>query len=155
MLAFVDGDKFAPSMKDIINDHLLTILLFFFLLDKLSFDLAKSGFIAAIPYLTLGMILFFVGYIADWVQLKGFLTTTQVRKYFNCSAFVSQTIFMMLAAYQSDRVLVIVFITLGASLGALSICGYGVNHLDIAPQYASISMGLIKIYLSTYHSTLL
>ena len=28
------------------------------------------------------------------------------------------------------------------ALGALSICGYGVNHLDIAPQYASILMGI-------------
>lgn len=48
----------------------------------------------------------------------------------------------MLAAYQHNRVLIIVCITLGAALGALSICGYGVNHLDIAPQYASITMGL-------------
>ena len=110
--------------------------------DNLNFDLAKSGFIAAIPYLTLGIILFFVGYIADWVQEKDYLTTTQVRKYFNCAAFVSQTTFMMLAAYQRDRVLIIVFITFGAALGALSICGYGVNHLDVAPQYASILMGL-------------
>jgi hypothetical protein len=31
---------------------------------------------------------------------------------------------------------------LGASLGALSICGYGVNHLDLGPQYASVIMGL-------------
>lgn len=113
-----------------------------FSLDNLEFDLAKSGFIAAIPYLTLGIILFFVGYLADRVQETGFLTTTQVRKYFNCTAFISQTVFMMLAAYQHDRVLIIVFITFGAALGALSICGYGVNHLDIAPQYASITMGI-------------
>lgn len=76
------------------------------------------------------------------VQAKGYLTTTQTRKYFNCAAFASQTTFMMLAAYQRDRVLVIVFITFGAGLGALSLCGYGVNHLDIAPQYASILMGI-------------
>lgn len=112
------------------------------ILDNLNFDLANSGFVAAIPYLTLGIILFFVGYLADRVQEKGYLTTTQVRKYFNCAAFVSQTVFMMLAAYQKDRVLIIVFITFGAALGALSICGYGVNHLDVAPQYASILMGL-------------
>jgi len=98
----------------------------------LNFDIANSGFIAAVPYLTLGIILFFVGYLADWFQVKGILTTTQVRKYFNCTAFVSQTIFMMLAAYQRDRVWIIVFITLGASLGALSICGYGVNHLGMS-----------------------
>lgn len=70
------------------------------------------------------------------------LMVSLVRRYFNCTAFVSQTIFMMLAAYQPNRVLIIIFITLGASLGALSICGYGVNHLDLGPQYASVIMGL-------------
>lgn len=113
-----------------------------FLKYNLQFDLAGSGFIAAVPYLVLGIILFIVGYLADWLQERGFLTTSQVRRYFNCLAFISQTIFMMLAAYQRNKVLIIIFITLGASLGALSICGYGVNHLDIAPQYASILMGI-------------
>jgi ACS family sodium-dependent inorganic phosphate cotransporter len=106
----------------------------------------------------LGILLWFVGYAADWFQERKILTTGQgsviknscfkililklVRRYFNCTAFVSQTIFMMLAAYQQNRVLIILFITLGASLGALSICGYGVNHLDLGPQYASVIMGL-------------
>jgi MFS transporter, ACS family, solute carrier family 17 (sodium-dependent inorganic phosphate cotransporter), other len=49
---------------------------------------------------------------------------------------------MMLAAYQTNRVSIITCITLGAALGALSICGYGVNHLDLGPQYASVIMGL-------------
>ena len=48
--------------------------------DNLNFDLANSGFIAAVPYLTLGIILLFVGYIADLVQEKNLLTTTQVRR---------------------------------------------------------------------------
>lgn len=109
---------------------------------NLDFDLSNSGFIAAVPYLVLGLMLFIVGYLADWFQERKILTTSQVRRYFNCLAFVSQTIFMMLAAYQKNKVLVIVFITFGASLGSLSICGYGVNHLDIAPQYASILMGI-------------
>lgn len=107
----------------------------------MDFDLADSGYIAAIPYISLIIILFIASYVADKVQEKRILTTTQVRKYSNCLAFVSQTIFMMLAAYQKDRVLVIVFLTFGASLGALSVCGYGVNHLDVAPAYASILMG--------------
>lgn len=61
--------------------------------------------------------LFLVGYLADWFQERKILTTSQVRRYFNCLAFVSQTTFMMLAAYQTNRVLIIVFITFGASLG--------------------------------------
>lgn len=64
--------------------------------------------------MTLGIILFFVGYLADRVQEKGYLTTTQVRKYFNCAAFVSQTIFMVLVAFATERVLIIIFITFGA-----------------------------------------
>jgi MFS transporter, ACS family, solute carrier family 17 (sodium-dependent inorganic phosphate cotransporter), other len=118
------------------------ISIFFLLLDNLGFDLANSGFIAAIPYLTLGIILFVVGYLADWFQERKILTTSQVRRYFNCTAFVSQTIFLMTAAYQTNTTAIIVCITFGAALGALSICGYGVNHLDIAPQYASVLMGI-------------
>lgn len=87
------------------------------ILDNLGFDLAGSGFIAAVPYLVLGIMLFIVGFLADWFQERNILTTSQVRRYFNCLAFVSQTTFMMLAAYQTNHVLIIIFITFGASLG--------------------------------------
>jgi MFS transporter, ACS family, solute carrier family 17 (sodium-dependent inorganic phosphate cotransporter), other len=93
------------------------IVQFYDFLDNLDFDLSNSGFIAAVPYLVLGLMLFIVGYLADWFQERKILTTSQVRRYFNCLAFVSQTTFMMLAAYQKNRVLVIIFITFGASLG--------------------------------------
>lgn len=46
----------------------------------------KSGFISAIPYLTMGILLGVAGYLADWTQVKGWLTTTQVRQ------FVDQTL---------------------------------------------------------------
>lgn len=59
---------------------------------------------------------------------------------------MAQTLFMMLAAYQKHRYVVIVFITLGASLGAFSLSGYGVNHLDIAPPFASVLMGLTNAF---------
>lgn len=114
--------------------------------DNLNFDLVNSGFIAAVPYLTLGVVLFFAGYLADIVQLKKILTTTQARKSFTCIAFMAQTLFMMLAAYQKHRYIVILFITLGASLGAFSLSGYGVNHLDIAPPFASVLMGLTNAF---------
>jgi MFS transporter, ACS family, solute carrier family 17 (sodium-dependent inorganic phosphate cotransporter), other len=110
--------------------------------DILGFDLANSGFIAAIPYITLAIILFIAGFFADWLQVRKILTTSQVRRYFNCTALISQTIFLILAAYVKNTTAIIVCITFGAALGALSICGFGVNHLDIAPQYASVLMGI-------------
>ena len=61
--------------------------------------------------------LFIVGYLADWFQERKILTTSQVRRYFNCLAFLAQTVFMMLAAYQKKNLLIILFITFGASFG--------------------------------------
>ena len=117
-----------------------------FLKDVLDFDLTKSGFVAAIPYLTLSILLFISGYLADWLQIRKYLTTTQVRRYFNCSSFLAQTVFMMIAAYLLHPVLSVLCLTIGVGLGAFSLSGFAVNHLDIDPQYASILMGISNTF---------
>lgn len=63
-----------------------------FLKDTLKYELEKTGFLSAVPYLTMGLLLGVSGYLADWTQVKGYLTTTQVRRFFNCGAFVAQTV---------------------------------------------------------------
>lgn len=109
--------------------------------DILDFDLQKSGLISAIPYLVLSLLLFVSGYLADWLQMKNYLSTTQVRKYFNNISFFSEMIFLLLAAFFTNTTLIIVCITLSVGLGAFSISGYLANPLDIAPQFASIIVG--------------
>ena len=49
---------------------------------------------------------------------------------------------MMLAAYLLHPVTSMVCITIAVGLGAFAWSGFAVNHLDIAPQYASILMGI-------------
>lgn len=122
------------------------IKLIFSFLDVLHFHLEKTGFMSAIPYLTMGILLGVSGYLADWTQVKGYLTTTQVRRYFNCMAFLAQTIFMMLAAYLLDPVISVLCITIAVGLGAFAWSGFAVNHLDVAPQYASILMGISNTF---------
>lgn len=82
------------------------------------------------------------GFLADFCQVKGYLTTTQVRRYFNCGGFVSQTVFMLLAAYLAHPLYSIMALVAAVGLGAFSISGFAVNHLDIAPQFSSILMGI-------------
>jgi ACS family sodium-dependent inorganic phosphate cotransporter len=94
--------------------------------------------------------------MADWFQVKGILTTTQVRRYFNCTAFLAQTVFMILSAYLLDPIWSIVCITIAVGLGAFAWSGFAVNHLDVAPQYASILMVrighlLLHIFLNFIH----
>ncbi|EDW67516.1 sialin [Drosophila virilis] len=113
-----------------------------FLKDTLNFDLGKTGFLSALPYLAMGILLAISGYLADWLQVKGIWTTTQVRRNFNCGAFLAQTVFMMLTAYIMDPTWSVVFITIAVGLGAFAWSGFAVNHLDIAPQHASVLMGI-------------
>lgn len=117
-----------------------------FLKDTLNFNLDKTGFVSALPYLVMGILLGVSGYLADWSQVKGYLTTTQVRRYFNCSSFLAQTVFMILAAYVSDSTGTVVCITIAVGLGAFAWSGFAVNHLDIAPQHASVLMGITNTF---------
>ncbi|KAG4080740.1 hypothetical protein HA402_005920 [Bradysia odoriphaga] len=113
-----------------------------FLRDAMNYNLGKTGFLSALPYLAMGVLLLVFGYFADLFQIKGWLTTTQVRRYFNCLGFVAQAIFMLLAAYLLHPVWSLVSIILAVGLGALAWCGFSVNPLDIAPNYASIIFGI-------------
>ena len=49
---------------------------------------------------------------------------------------------MMLAAFLLHPVTSMICITIAVGLGAFAWSGFAVNHLDIAPQYASILMGI-------------
>lgn len=115
--------------------------LFFKFSDALGFELEKAGFMSALPYLAMAIFIQFSGQLADRLQEKKILTTTQVRKLFNCGAFIAQTIFMIGTAYWLTPFGSMVCLTMAVGLGAFAWSGFSVNHLDIAPQHASVIMG--------------
>lgn len=135
------------------------------ILDTLKSNLEETGYISALPYLTVGTLQFFTGYLADWLKIRGILTLTQIRKYFTAFSFLIQAILLVGLAYTTDPltcVIIVVFcITIGAfsstgetffvitfNLKSLTIffpfiqTGFMVNPLDLAPQYASIILGI-------------
>lgn len=113
-----------------------------FLNDVLNFDLTKSGFVSAIPYLVMCIMLQVAGFLADWVQIKNILTTKQTRKYFNTLAFISQAISLLMAVYVLNPISSVLFITFGVAMAAFAYTSFSVNYLDIAPQFAGILMGI-------------
>lgn len=79
---------------------------------------------SAVPYLAMAIMVQFSGQIADWFLVKNVLTVTQVRKYFNCTAFVAQTVFMLGAAFLLSPVGSMVCLTFAVGLGAFAWCGF-------------------------------
>ncbi|KAG5898933.1 hypothetical protein JTB14_007968 [Gonioctena quinquepunctata] len=112
-----------------------------FMKGVLGMKLNAAGFLSALPYLAMAIMTQFSGHFADWFLVKGILNTTQVRRIFNCSGFISQTIFMITAAYWLHPVGTTFCLSMAVGLGAFAWAGFSINHLDIAPQYASILMG--------------
>lgn len=53
---------------------------------------------------------------------------------------------MLLAAFLLDPTYSVVLLTVAVGVGAFSLSGFTVNHLDIAPQYASILMGISNTF---------
>lgn len=107
-----------------------------------NFDLETSGFVSAIPYILLIALLFPSGYLADWFQIKNILSTSQVRKFFNNVSFFAQMVFLLLAAYFTNKIHIVICISLSIGLGAFSMSGFLANTLDIAPQFSSIVLGI-------------
>lgn len=136
------------------------------LLDVLDFKLQKTGFLSAIPYLAMAIVLQLSGHLADHLREKNILSTTHVRKIFNCGAFLCQTIFMTLTAFVGTSTGAVICLTIAVGLGGFAWSGFryiignihtymyilifyikkiiyfSVNHLDIAPQHASVLMGI-------------
>jgi len=108
-------------------------------------EIHQAGLISALPYVAMALTVQGAGILADYLRCK-FMSTTNVRKIFTCGAFVSQTIFMLASAYAGNPTWAIACLTVAVGLGGFAWAGFSVNHLDLAPHYASLLMGISNTF---------
>ncbi|CAF1315292.1 unnamed protein product [Rotaria sordida] len=109
--------------------------------EALDYNVGKDPFLAALPHLTMSCIVPFAGKLADYLRAN-YLSTTVVRKIMNCGGFGLEAVFLLLVAYAKNPRLAIGALTIAVGFSGFAISGFNVNHLDIAPRYASILMGI-------------
>ncbi|XP_047130506.1 vesicular glutamate transporter 3 isoform X1 [Hydra vulgaris] len=108
----------------------------------MKFSLQEAGVISALPYLAMVIVVQCGGRFGDFLRRRNILGTTAVRRIFNSIGFFSQAIFLIVVGYTTNKQLAIIGLTLAVGLGGLTWTGFPVNHLDIAPRYASILFGI-------------
>lgn len=106
------------------------------------YDIAKSGTVSALPHLVMTIVVPFGGQLADHLRKNNILSTTTVRKLFNCGGFGLEAVFLLVVAFTRNTAVAISALTLAVGFSGFAISGFNVNHLDIAPRYASILMGI-------------
>ncbi|KAH7952906.1 hypothetical protein HPB49_002602 [Dermacentor silvarum] len=106
------------------------------------FEVDKSGLVGALPHLCMTLVVPLGGQLADYLRTRQILSTTSVRKIFNCGGFGMEAVFLLVVGYTRSTPVAISALTLAVGFSGFAISGFNVNHLDIAPRYASILMGL-------------
>uniref|UniRef100_A0A0K0DTI7 MFS domain-containing protein n=2 Tax=Strongyloides stercoralis TaxID=6248 RepID=A0A0K0DTI7_STRER len=109
--------------------------------DVFNMRINDSGLIAALPHAVMGIVVLLGGQLADYLRSHKILSTTAVRKIFNCGGFGGEAFFMLFVAYTKSQTIAILSLILAVGCSGFAISGFNVNHLDIAPRYAAILMG--------------
>ena len=70
------------------------------------------------------------------------MSNTNIRKVFNCGGFGMEAIFLVVTGFTHKRATAVSALMIAVGSSGFAISGFNVNHLDIAPRYASILMGI-------------
>uniref|UniRef100_A0A3Q4GJK7 Vesicular glutamate transporter 1 n=1 Tax=Neolamprologus brichardi TaxID=32507 RepID=A0A3Q4GJK7_NEOBR len=106
------------------------------------FEISKVGIVSALPHLVMTIIVPIGGQLADYLRTHNLMSTTNVRKLMNCGGFGMEATLLLVVGYSHTKGIAISFLVLAVGFSGFAISGFNVNHLDIAPRYASILMGI-------------
>ncbi|XP_078048454.1 vesicular glutamate transporter [Augochlora pura] len=127
------------------NFYLLVLFQSRFMQESFGMELVETGVVGALPHLLMTTVVPCGGLLADHLRKRGILSTTNVRKLFNCGGFGMEALCFLVmanATVHKNGTAAIVALTVGVACSGFAISGFNVNHLDIAPRYASILMGM-------------
>ncbi|KAM6960826.1 vesicular glutamate transporter 3 [Aplochiton taeniatus] len=106
------------------------------------FPISKVGLLSAVPHMVMTIIVPIGGQLADYLRSNKIMSTTNVRKIMNCGGFGMEATLLLVVGFSHTRGVAISFLVLAVGFSGFAISGFNVNHLDIAPRYASILMGI-------------
>uniref|UniRef100_A0AAR2M3E8 Vesicular glutamate transporter 1 n=1 Tax=Pygocentrus nattereri TaxID=42514 RepID=A0AAR2M3E8_PYGNA len=106
------------------------------------FEISKVGILSALPHLVMTIVVPIGGQLADYLRSNNIMSTTNVRKLMNCGGFGLEATFLLVVGFSHTKGVAISFLVLAVGFSGFAISGFNVNHLDIAPRYASILMGI-------------
>ncbi|XP_069343857.1 sialin isoform X6 [Eulemur rufifrons] len=107
----------------------------------------QNGFLSALPYFGCWLCMILSGQAADNLRAKWNFSTICVRRIFTLIGMIGPAVFLIAAGYIGcDYSLAVAFLTISTTLGGFCSSGFTINHLDIAPSYAGILLGITNTF---------
>uniref|UniRef100_A0A8C7KFG3 Sialin n=1 Tax=Oncorhynchus kisutch TaxID=8019 RepID=A0A8C7KFG3_ONCKI len=127
--------------------YTLLTLLPTYMSDVLGFSIKENGALSALPYIGCGLLAVLGGQLADYLRENCFYRTVVVRKAFSLVGMIGPAVFIVAAGYTGcNYILAVAFLSISSSLGGIVASGFNINHLDIAPSYAGILLGITNSF---------
>eukprot|EP00891_Asterochloris_glomerata_P006525 jgi/Astpho2/6525/fgenesh1_pm.00099_%23_3_t len=105
-------------------------------------NLAKMGGAKTAPYLAMFVTSNFGGWLGDRLIHQHHWSTARARKLVNSLGFWGASCALLLMPLAGSLTRGILFTTAALAFAGLARGGFSVNHMDIAPKYAGIVMGI-------------
>ena len=109
--------------------------------ESLDVNFATIGLFAMVPYVFSFIAINFSGWVADFF-IRRKMNKTTVRKLITSIGFSGSAAALFLVGLVDDPYFAIGLVSIGVGFGAFGAAGFGVNHLDLAPNDAGALMGL-------------
>nr|XP_045016557.1 sialin isoform X5 [Jaculus jaculus] len=127
--------------------YTLLTLLPTYMKEILRFNVQENGFLSALPYFGCWLCMILAGQAADNLREKWNFSTISVRRIFTLTGMVGPAVFLVAAGFIGcNYSLAVAFLTISTTLGGFCSSGFSINHLDIAPSYASILLGITNTF---------
>ena len=108
-------------------------------------SLMSAGFYSAVPWVTMFVTANLAGWFADGLIKRGF-DTTRVRKFMQTLGLVGSATFLLLVRDAGDATTAMWLMSGALGLTACTWAGFTPNHLEIAPRYADVLLGLTNTF---------
>nr|KAF6463113.1 solute carrier family 17 member 5 [Molossus molossus] len=107
----------------------------------------QNGILSAVPYFGCWLCMIMSGQAADHLRAKWNFSTICVRRVFSLIGMIGPAVFLVAAGFIGcDYSLAVAFLTISTTLGGFCSSGFSINHLDIAPSYAGILLGITNTF---------
>lgn len=108
----------------------------------LQLSLQEMGSSKMMPYFNMFLFSNIGGVIADYLVTRRILSITRTRKLLNTVGFMVASFALIVLPYFRTSGGVVFCSSIALGFLALGRAGFAVNHMDIAPRYAGIVMGV-------------
>ncbi|XP_061168783.1 vesicular glutamate transporter 3-like [Saccostrea echinata] len=115
--------------------------------DVFGLNVASIGFLTGFPPILMAVSMISSGIFFDKLIKRGKISVTFGRKLAISIGFGSEAVVILVLGFVRSYAVASFLLIIGEGLAGLGTAGYQVNPVDLAPQYSSVLVGLVRLGL--------